>query len=333
MSEDTGQSHTDKPVIGFYWGKLCEGCEGAVGGIAQNILDAVHECGSLFWPVALDLKRREVEEMPDGFMLASFINGSIRTIEQEQMARLLARKSRMIVAFGACAHLGAMVGVANIWERSGVFRHIYRRTPGRSNGPHVEAAAPGEPVGSSRARFYDTVRALHEVIDVDYYVPGCSPTSRIILSAIRQLVSGDLPPKGSVLAPDVPLCEECPYEASRPPEVNALELKPICGTAAEKDVCLLAQGVLCMGPATRGGCDALCILYSRPCGGCFGPTTRGGDYAVKVLSAVTALVEQGNEHPIRHVLESIPDPLGIYYRYSIPAALKPHPRFRVGVKR
>ena len=68
----------------------------------------------VFWPVALDFKRWDVEAMPDGSILASFVNGAIRTTEQEEMAHLMRQKSTVIVAFGSCAQLGGITGLANL---------------------------------------------------------------------------------------------------------------------------------------------------------------------------------------------------------------------------
>ena len=46
--------------------------------------------------------------MADGSIDVAFINGAIRTSEQEEMAHLLRRKSRLVIAFGRCAHLGGI---------------------------------------------------------------------------------------------------------------------------------------------------------------------------------------------------------------------------------
>jgi F420-non-reducing hydrogenase small subunit len=96
---------TDKPKVAFYWCASCGGCEEAVVDLAENILDVVAAVDIVFWPVALDFKKEDVETMPDGSITACFINGAIRTSEQEEMVHLLRRKSQILIAFGACSHL------------------------------------------------------------------------------------------------------------------------------------------------------------------------------------------------------------------------------------
>ena len=77
-----------------------------------------------------------------------------------------------------------------------------------------------------------------------------------------------------------------------------------------EDECLLAQGVLCLGPATRGGCEALCVKGNMPCTGCFGPTSRVKDQGAKALSAIASIVASNDAAEIEKILSAIPDPVG-----------------------
>jgi F420-non-reducing hydrogenase small subunit len=76
-----------------------------------------------------------------------------------------------------------------------------------------------------------------------------------------------------------------------------------------------------MGPATRGGCEALCINGNMPCSGCFGPTSRVRDQGAKILSSICSNIEAKTEEEIDAVLEEIPDPVGTFYRYGLAASL------------
>ena len=64
--------------------------------------------------LALDHKRHDVEALPDGAIDVAFLNGAVRLTEQDEWAQLLRRKARVVVAFGACAHLGGVVGLGNL---------------------------------------------------------------------------------------------------------------------------------------------------------------------------------------------------------------------------
>jgi F420-non-reducing hydrogenase small subunit len=313
----------EKPKVAFYWCASCGGCEEAVVDLAEAILDVVAAVDIVFWPVALDFKRKHVEAMADGAILATFLNGAIRTTEQEEMVQLLRRKSQLLIAFGACSHLGGIPGLANLSDRASIFQTVYIESPSTVNPdgvlPKIRHKDNGHTV--TLPGFYDTVRTLDQVADVDYYIPGCAPTPKILLAAVQTLLSGALPPKGSVLAPDRALCDECPRKDSKPEALAFTEFKRPHEVLIDPEKCLLAQSVLCMGPATRGGCEALCIQGNMPCTGCFGPTSRVRDQGAKFLSSIAAQVSSNEEKEIEQILSRIPDPVGTLYRYSLPASL------------
>ena len=314
---------TDKPKVAFYWCASCGGCEEAVIDLAEKILDVVAAVDIVFWPVALDFKRSDVEAMDDGAILACFINGAVRTTEQEEMVRLLRRKSQVLIAFGSCSHLGGIPGLANLWDRESIFRNSYLETPSTVNPEGVLPQTTHRENGHEvhLPGFYDTVRALDQVTDVDYYLPGCAPTPKLIGEAVGVLLSGELPPKGTVLSPNKALCDECPRKDSKPETLSITEFKRPHEVILNEEECILAQGVLCMGPATRAGCEALCIEGNMPCTGCFGPTGRVRDQGAKALSAFASIVGSNDESEIERILAAIPDPVGTFYRYSLPTSL------------
>ena len=108
-----------KPRVAFYWCASCGGCEEAVLDLAEEVLNVAAAVDIVFWPVALDFKQKDVEAMDDGSIAVSFVNGAVRTTHQLEMAHLLRRKSRLIVAFGACAQLGGIPGLSNLFYGGG----------------------------------------------------------------------------------------------------------------------------------------------------------------------------------------------------------------------
>ena len=320
---------TDKPKVAFYWCASCGGCEEAVVDLAEKVLDVVAAVDIVFWPVALDFKRKDVEAMPDGSIAAAFINGAIRSTEQEEMVHMLRRKAQTVVAFGSCSHLGGIPGLANQYDLAGVMAAAYMESPSVANPDGVLPRPHSEEDGHklSIPALYETVRTLDQVIDVDYYLPGCAPTPALIANAVMALLAGTLPPKGSVLAPDVALCDECPRQKSKPEKLTLSAFKRPSEVLLNEEECLLAQGVLCLGPATRGGCEALCPAGNMPCTGCFGATSRVRDQGAKALSGIAATIGSNDAAEIERILADIPDPVGTFYRYSLPASLLRRRRF------
>ncbi len=313
----------DKPKVAFYWCASCGGCEESVVDLAENILDVVAAVDIVLWPVAMDFKKKDVEAMADGSILVSMINGAIRTSEQEEMARLLRKKSKLVIAYGSCAHLGGIPGLANQFEREELLKFVYEDSPSTSNPQKLHPQTTYKENGNvvTLPKIFNVVRSLDQVIDVDYYLPGCPPTPKLLKQAIETLLSGKLPEKGLVLSPDIALCEECPKKDTKPSDLSFKEFKRPHWTQIDPNTCLLAQGLICMGPATRGGCEAVCIQGNMPCSGCFGPTSRVKDQGAKILSAIASQVEAKEEKEIDKVLNTIPDPVGTFYRYGLPVSL------------
>jgi len=312
-----------KPKVAFYWCASCGGCEEAVVDLAEGVLDVVEAVDIVFWPVALDFKRSDVEAHADGDIAVSFINGAIRTSEQYEMVELLRRKSQAVIAFGSCAHIGGIPGLANVATRKEIMEEAYLRLPSVVNEQQVmpEPEIKTDEGELELPDLWNTVKTLDQVIDVDYYLPGCPPPVELISNALDAILSGQLPPKGSVLAPDVALCEECDRRDTKPEKPNLLEIKRPSLAEIDPEKCLLAQGFLCLGPVTRKGCGAACPKANMPCTGCMGPTSRVVDYGAKALSAIASLVGSNDEQEIARILSQVVDPIGTFYRYSLPASL------------
>ncbi|HLZ37600.1 MAG TPA: hypothetical protein VKP64_07525 [Mycobacteriales bacterium] len=137
---------TTKTKIGFYWSASCGGCEEAVVDLGVDLLALVELVDVVFWPVALDFKRTDVEALADGELAAAFLNGAVRTSEQAEMVELLRRKAAAVVAFGSCATSGGVPGLANLLERDAILDAVYREAPSVDNDagtvPRAECRVP-----------------------------------------------------------------------------------------------------------------------------------------------------------------------------------------------
>ena len=312
-----------KPKIGIYWCASCGGCEETVVDLAEDILGVVEKVDIVIWPVAMDFKYSDLRAMPDQSIYATLLNGAIRSSEQEEMAQLLRRKSQYLIAYGSCAVTGGIPGLANQFSREQILKYVYEETPSMANDqktrPQLKVSEEGREV--SLPEFRNVVRSLDQVVDVDYYIPGCPPTPNLTREALNALLTGNLPPKGTVLAPDTALCGECPRRESKPTDVAFTGFKRPHEILADPSKCFLAQGMVCLGPATRSGCGSQCPSGNMPCTGCFGGTTRVRDQGAKILSSLCANIAARDEEGINRALEGIPDPVGTFYRYGLAKSL------------
>jgi F420-non-reducing hydrogenase small subunit len=312
-----------KPKLGIYWCASCGGCEEAVVDLAEDILGVVEKVDIVFWPCAMDFKKADVESYADGSLVATLLNGAVRSSEQEEMVRLLRRKSKYMIAYGSCACTGGIPALANQFPREQILDYVYHGSPTTVNEaktrPQTKFTEHGREV--TLPTLHNVVRALDQVVDVDYYIPGCPPTPNVTKAALGALLDGRMPPKGSVLCTDRALCDECARRDSKPTNVAFTEFKRTFEKLLDPQLCFLAQGVVCMGPSTREGCGAQCPSGNMPCTGCFGGTDRVKDQGAKMLSSLCANVAAKEEDEIDQVLKGIPDPVGTFYRYSLARSL------------
>jgi F420-non-reducing hydrogenase small subunit len=316
----------EKLKIAFYWAASCGGCEIAVLDINEKILDVVNIADIVFWPVAMDIKYKDVEAMPDKYIDICFFNGSVRNSEQEHMAKLMRKKAKTLVAFGSCAQEGCIPGLANLHNRRQIFDTVYLKEKSVVNPenvvPQTETAVKE---GTLRIpEFYDTVKTLDQTVEVDYYLPGCPPPVKLISAAVDAIAKGELPPKGSVLAPLKSVCDECPRKKENK---KITTIYRVHEKVPEPERCLLEQGIICMGPGTRSGCSAQCLTVDMPCTGCGGPCPNSPEQGAAMISAIASILglegeqEHYSEEDVEKLMDQIKDPLGTFYMYSLPSSL------------
>lgn len=314
-----------KPKFAMYWAASCGGCEIAVLNIHEKILDVDANFEVVFWPVAMDAKYKDVEAMEDGSILLTLFNGAIRNEENEHIAKLLRRKSQILVAFGSCATEGCMPALANLTPLEEVVATAYSTVS--TDNPNQVRPQPTYTVPEGEIhipKLYPIVRTLDQVVDVDYYMPGCPPESHQIAAVIDLVIDvlqgkAALPPKGSTIgAGGSTVCDDCP----RKRDVKKIkEFKRIQDILLDPEICILEQGVICSGPATRNGCGALCPQAGSPCIGCYGPAEGVIDYGARLLTAVASVIDSNDPEEIERIIDGIPDPVGMFYRFNLGGSL------------
>ncbi len=310
-----------KLQVALYWGAGCGGCDVAVLDTNEFILDIAAAADIRLWPIAADGKYADVEAMADGELDVTLFNGAVRNSENEHIARLLRAKSKTLVAFGSCAQLGGIPGLANMCPREEIFERAYL------NNPSIESGNSQVPLPLTRVNgyeldlpsFYRRVFRLSDVVDVDYMVPGCPPAPEQVKAVFTAVVTGNLPPRGSVVgAGERSVCDECKRTKD---EKKIKEFHRPWEIIADPERCLLEQGILCAGSATRSGCNARCTSAGLPCRGCYGPAPNVVDQGAKFVSAIASIIDSKDEDEIARILAGIPDVIGYAYRFGLPASL------------
>lgn len=316
---------TQKPrmKLAVYWGAACGGCCVSVLDTHEKLLDIVAAADPVFWPIAMDIKYRDVEEMPDKSIDLTLFNGAIRNSENRHMAEVLRKKSKILVAYGSCAYMGGIPGLANFSNREEIFRRVYDESESTINAEKTRPV-PEYSVKEGRLiipEFFNDVLTLNQVVEVDYYIPGCPPQSERLVEVFTAVVSGaNLPPAGSVVGAGVKTnCDECKRKKSDNKRVKRF-FRP-WEIQDDGETCFLEQGVICMGPATRSGCGVRCVEGNSPCRGCYGPPPGVIDPGAKMMSAIGTMIAADKSEEIDEITETIVDPAGLFYRFSLPGSI------------
>lgn len=319
-------SATGRHRFAMYWAAGCGGCDISVLNLNEAILDVADRFDIVFWPAVMDAKYADVEAMPDGSIDLTLFSGGIRNSENAEMARLLRRKSALLVAFGSCANEGCVPGLANLGTVADMLDLVYEG-PTMDNPGHVRPASrtpvpEGELHLPSLGRLLQT---LDQVVDVDYRIPGCPPETERVAEVVGLLTAAldgkaDLPPRGSVVgAGHSTVCDQCQRErhVKRISRFSRLQSLP----ALDPQLCLLEQGIPCNGSATRDGCGGKCPAAGAPCIGCYGPADGVVDFGARLLSAFASVVDADEPDEIDRILDGLPDPVGQFYRFSLAGSL------------
>ncbi|MBP6020971.1 MAG: oxidoreductase [Candidatus Methanomethylophilaceae archaeon] len=327
--------------LAIYWAAACGGCDVSILDTNERILTVGDMANIVMWPIAQDGKEKDIAAMKDQEITVCIVSGAIRNSENEHMVKLLRQKSLLMVSYGSCACFGGSPALANLVPGGSkvILDYVYTKAASTAtfqadyhkDKPVVPLTSYQAPEGElTLPVIYDTVKTLDQTVDVDYYVPGCPPQIETIthmLAAVAGLVYAGvaLPPRGTTIGvTNMSLCDQC----HRRKEFRRItDIKEPYQVNVDPDLCLMDQGILCLGPATVGGCNARCTKVGQPCRGCYGPTTEVQEHGASALTAIASLFPILDEDAtmgediVVDIMSKIKDPLGYFYAFTMSKSL------------
>ncbi len=207
-----------KPKIAIFDFACCEGCQLQIVNLEEEILDLLGGADVVEW-------REAMSEKSDEYDIA-IIEGSITRPEDEDRIKMIRSRAKVLIALGACAVIGGINKLKNNFDLEEVKKCVYGKAAGK---PHLRTGL---------------TKAVGEVVQVDYAVPGCPIDRKEFTYIVRSLLMGKTPE-----IPDYPVCVEC---------------------KAAGNPCLWQYDQVCLGPIIRAGCGARCPSSGFRCFGCRG---------------------------------------------------------------
>ncbi|RJQ40058.1 MAG: NADP oxidoreductase [Anaerolineaceae bacterium] len=168
-----------KPKVASDWLCGCAGCHMSFLDIDERIVKLVELVDLRSTPIT-DLKHPDASGVDVGIL-----EGGINNSANEEVAKMMRKRSKILVALGDCAVFGGVPAMRNFFTIEESLRRAYIETESTdSNG-----LIPSNPELATMTR----VRAIHEVVPVDIYIPGCPPDADIIFYALSELAEGRIP--------------------------------------------------------------------------------------------------------------------------------------------
>ncbi len=207
-----------KPRVAIFDFACCEGCQLQIVNLEEEILDLLGGVDVVEWREAMSEQSHEYD--------IAIVEGSITRPEDEERLWIIRGRAKILIALGACAATGGLNKIRNSHTNEDARKIVYGKD---ADMPHL---------------FTGIVKAVDEVVDVDYKIHGCPVEAKELAYVIRSLLIGKKPE-----IPEYPVCVEC---------------------KAKGNPCLWEYGQVCLGPIIRAGCGARCPSAGFRCYGCRG---------------------------------------------------------------
>ncbi len=218
---------TPKPKVAFFDFASCEGCQLALLNCEDQLLAILERIDLVEFREAISEKGARYD--------IAFIEGSIHREEDVERIQNIRSRSKYLVALGACACNGNVQARANFIAPAEHFKLIY----GEEARNRVQTDPKYWPLWA-----HGRVRAVHEVVPVDFFLRGCPMVPKEFLHLVKSLLTGQNPS-----FPANPVCMECKKAGNE---------------------CVYDRGLACMGPIAYGGCEAICVTKGHLCDACRG---------------------------------------------------------------
>ena len=133
-----------RPKIGIFDLACCEGCQLQIINMEQELLSFLELVEPVEWREAIS----DVHEA-DGRFDVAIVEGSVTREEDAERLRAIRERSDYLIALGACATLGGVNKLKNLFETEEVKRSVYGEA---ASMPHLDTSR---------------VQSLQEVVQVD----------------------------------------------------------------------------------------------------------------------------------------------------------------------
>lgn len=170
-------SEGGKVRLATVWLSGCSGCHMSFLDQDERLVDLAKKITLVYSPLA------DIKEFPENVDV-TLIEGAVANEEQKAMLQKVRARTQTLVSLGDCAVTGNVTALRNGWRHSD--KEILTRA-------YVELADLNPQVPTEVPKLLIHARPLHEIVNVDYYIPGCPPSADLINFVLTELLAGRSP--------------------------------------------------------------------------------------------------------------------------------------------
>ncbi len=165
-----------KVKLATVWLDGCSGCHMSFLDIDERILELADKVDLVFSPLV------DIKEYPEEVDVA-LVEGAVASVEDREKIRKIRAHTKILVSLGDCAVTANVPSMRNSFKLETVLARAY------DENATVNAQVPSRVV----PKLLDRVGPVHEVVDVDVFVPGCPPSADAIWFVLTELLAGRKP--------------------------------------------------------------------------------------------------------------------------------------------
>ena len=170
---------TAKPRLATIWLAGCSGCHMSFLDLDERLIELAVLADLVYSPII------DVKEFPENVDV-TLVEGAVTNADNVEMLKKARVRSKMLVAFGDCAVIGNVTALRNpLGDPKAVLERAY--TDPADLHRKIPCELPVVPPLLPRAT------PIHQVVQVDFFLPGCPPSADLIFYAVTELVAGRTP--------------------------------------------------------------------------------------------------------------------------------------------
>jgi NAD-reducing hydrogenase small subunit len=164
----------DKVRVATIWLSGCSGCHMSFLDQDEALIDMANQIQLVYSPIV------DVKVFPENVDV-TLVEGAVANEDQQELLKFARERTKILISLGDCAVTGNVTGLRNAFNDN---------VDAVLNRAFIETADVQPQIPTEVPALLQKALPLHEVVKIDFYIPGCPPSAGLINYVISQLLRG-----------------------------------------------------------------------------------------------------------------------------------------------